>query len=123
MDVKRFLLSDPDAPESRCLFKIQLLWDADLPSDRLGADAIISLHLQALGLIYVHVDYDRQLISFGHEYELKPPKGGLSTLTILALIWGSIGIAIAALCCYQKKKRDTRIRKELVAKYERMRAQ
>lgn len=56
MDLKKFLLTDSE--NKQCFVKIQLLWNEDLPSDKINADAIISLHLQALGIIYVHVDYD-----------------------------------------------------------------
>ena len=79
--------------------------------------------MQALGLIYMHVDYDQKKISFGTEYELVPPKTGLTTFAILCLIWGSVAIAIIGLCCYQKKQKEKKMRKELVAKYEKMRAQ
>lgn len=65
-------------------------------------------------MVYVHIDYDDQEISFGYEYDLIPPRKGLSTTMILILIWGSIGLAIGGLCWYQKRVKQEKLRKELV---------
>lgn len=43
MDIKRFLLSDKE--DNQCMVKLQILWIDDLPTDKLKADAIISLHM------------------------------------------------------------------------------
>lgn len=115
LEFRQFLHSDGN----KCYLKLNVKWNENFPSDKFKASSLIQLHLQAFSIIYVHIDYDEKKISFGTEYELKPPDNSHSWIYIVAGFGSFALVGLLGLYCRNQKKKEIKLRRQL-KEYSRM---